>query len=105
MSRTIYLENGAAMAKTLKVLALIMGVSCALIGLYHFVLGQWSVPVRMLSGVFLLGGIGRVISYVDVGRPHWMQLAEGAVELALPFAFFWLAAADEQIERSQPNRR
>lgn len=133
------------MAKTLRALALVMGVACALIGIYHFVLGQWSVPgagpstpifdsrerfysaifagfglawiwvarqtpvpakaVRLLSGIFLLGGIGRVISLIDVGRPHWMQLAEGVVELVLPFVFFWLAAADEKFARLNPTRR
>lgn len=32
------------MARTLKVLAWLMGVSCLLIGVYHFALGVWSVP-------------------------------------------------------------
>lgn len=141
------------MTKTLKALALLMGVACALIGLYHLVLGQWSVPgagpasatidsrerfysaiflgyglawiwaarqsplpLRLLTGltaVFLLGGIGRVISWIDLGAPHWMQIAEGAVELVLPFVFFALirsarrprtpAAAGTTLSESAPS--
>ncbi|ORA85395.1 DUF4345 domain-containing protein [Mycobacterium malmoense] len=127
------------MAKLLKVLTLVMGISCALIGLYHLVLGQWSVPgtgpssatidsrerfysavffgyglawvwaarqspiparvVRVLAGIFLLGAIGRVISLVMLGWPHWLQSAEAGVELMLPFVFFWLAGADEHDAR------
>lgn len=125
------------MAKLLRGLTLAMGVSCALIGIYHLGLGEWSVPgtgpasatidsrerfysavffgyglawvwaarqtpiparaIRMLAGVFLLGGIGRVASLVMLGWPHWLQSAEAGVELTLPFVFFWLAGADERV--------
>ena len=37
------------MAKTLKYLALLMGIACALIGLYHVVLGIRSVPGEELT--------------------------------------------------------
>jgi hypothetical protein len=124
------------MARTLKVLAMVMGVGCALIGLYHFGFGQVSVPgagastatidsrerfysaiffgfglawiwaarqapvsstvIRMLSGVFLLGGVGRLISLAVLGSPHWLQIAEMMVELLLPPVFFLLSAADER---------
>ncbi len=124
------------MARTLRVLAMVMGVSCALIGLYHFGLGQASVPgagastatidsrerfysaiffgfglawiwaarrtpisstaIRMLSAVFLLGGVGRLISLAALGSPHWLQIAEMVVEVLLPPVFFLLSAADEK---------
>lgn len=124
------------MARTLRVLAMVMGVSCALIGLYHFGLGQASVPgagastatidsrerfysaiffgfglawiwaarqtpisstvIRMLSAVFLLGGVGRLISLAALGSPHWLQIAEMVVEVLLPPVFFLVSAADEK---------
>lgn len=124
------------MARLLRVLTVLMGVTCALIGLYHLTLGQVSVPgagtasatidsrerfysaifigfglawvwasrqapvpattVRILAGIFLLGGAGRVLSWVDLGPPHWLQVAGMVVELGLPFVFFWLAPADER---------
>ena len=124
------------MARLLKSLALLMGVACVLIGLYHIVLGIRSVPgeefagatvdsrerfynaiflgyglawiwaarqspipanlIRFLSAVFLLAALGRLISIADVGWPHWFQAALTALELVLPFVFFWLAAADQK---------
>lgn len=132
------------MAKTLKVLALVMGIGCALIALYHFAIGQASVPgagaatatidsrerfysaiffgfglawiwaarqtpipstvVRVLSGVFLLGGVGRLISLADLGSPHWLQVSEMVVELLLPPLFLWLSAADERARSAHPAR-
>jgi len=52
--------------------------------------------VRLLAFVFLLGGIGRVVSLVQYGRPQWFQLVLTVVELTLPVVYFWLAAADER---------
>ncbi|MGW1073715.1 DUF4345 domain-containing protein [Streptomyces sp. NPDC002537] len=52
--------------------------------------------VRLLAGIFFLGGVGRLISWADVGRPHWLQLVLTALELGLPPVYFWLSAADER---------
>jgi hypothetical protein len=52
--------------------------------------------VRGLSCVFLLGGLGRVLSWVETGRPHWLQIAEMIVELILPFVFVTLASTYER---------
>lgn len=52
--------------------------------------------VRFLAGIFLLGAVGRVISVVERGWPHWFQTVLTGIELALPPVFFWLAAADER---------
>lgn len=52
--------------------------------------------VCLLAGIFLLGGLGRVLSLAVYGRPQWLQLGETVVELVLPLVFFWLAAADEK---------
>ena len=61
--------------------------------------------VRFLAAIFLLGGLGRCLSLLVEGWPHWFQLPESAVELVLPFFFFWLAGADEKAtERSLPDR-
>lgn len=51
--------------------------------------------VRLLAGVMLLGGIGRLISLVHNGRPHWFQEVLTAVEFVLPAVFFGIAAAEE----------
>ncbi|MET0458666.1 MAG: DUF4345 domain-containing protein [Ilumatobacteraceae bacterium] len=54
--------------------------------------------VRVLAVVFLLGGIGRVVSLVQYGRPQWFQLVLTGVELALPVLLLWLAASDERVQ-------
>ncbi|MBO0842543.1 MAG: DUF4345 domain-containing protein [Nocardioides sp.] len=51
--------------------------------------------VRALSGVFLLGGAGRLLSLAVAGPPHWFQDPLTGLELALPPLFWWLAPADE----------
>jgi hypothetical protein len=135
------------MARTLKWLALIMGVACVLIGVYHVVLGIPSVPgegtadtlagktvdsrerfyngifagygllwlwvarrrpipatvVRMLSAAMFLGGIGRVVSVVQYGWPHWFQVPLAVIEVVVPPVLFWLAAADER--RAAPREQ
>jgi hypothetical protein len=124
------------MARTLRVLVLLMGWSCVAIGLFHFVLGNAAIPgagsagttidswgrfmgaafvgyglawlwagrqhpvpatpVRWLTGVFLLGGMGRLLSLAEHGWPQWFQIVLGALELGLPPVFFLLAGADER---------
>jgi Domain of unknown function (DUF4345) len=56
--------------------------------------------VRLLAGVMLAGGAGRLLSRVRNGRPHWFQDVLTAVEFAFPAAFFVLADAQQQA----PNR-
>ncbi|GAA3047461.1 hypothetical protein GCM10017562_06740 [Streptomyces roseofulvus] len=56
--------------------------------------------VRWLAGVFLLGGVGRLLSLAAEGRPHVFQIALTVVELALPPVFFWLADAEERASRA-----
>ncbi|HEY9305779.1 MAG TPA: DUF4345 domain-containing protein [Mycobacterium sp.] len=52
--------------------------------------------VRLLSGAMLLGGVGRLISLVRNGRPHWFQEALMAVEFVVPAALFGIADAEEK---------
>jgi hypothetical protein len=56
--------------------------------------------VRWLAGVFLLGGLGRVLSMVVHGQPHWFQVVLTAVELALPALLLWLSGADERARQN-----
>ena len=51
--------------------------------------------VRLLAGVMLVSAVGRVISLVHNGRPHWFQEVLTAVEFIVPAAFFGIANADE----------
>ncbi|WP_411122918.1 DUF4345 domain-containing protein [Streptomyces sp. x-19] len=55
-----------------------------------------STAVRLLTAVFLLGGVGRVLSLLVHGWPHWFQVPLAALELLLPPVYFWLADADER---------
>jgi hypothetical protein len=124
-------------ARVLKWLAVVMGVVCVAIGVYHVVIGIGSVPgegtadteagitidsrerfyngifvgygvawlwaarqtpipatvVRWLAGFMFLGGIGRVLSMLQYGAPHWFQIPLTVIELAVPPLFFWLAGA------------
>jgi Domain of unknown function (DUF4345) len=57
--------------------------------------------VRLLAGLMLVSAVGRVISLVHKGRPHWFQEVLTAVEFIVPAAFFGLADADE----AQTSRR
>ncbi|WP_406865528.1 DUF4345 domain-containing protein [Streptomyces sp. HUAS MG47] len=52
--------------------------------------------VRGLTAVFLLGGVGRLLSMAVHGMPHWWQVPLTALELGLPPVYFWLASADER---------
>jgi uncharacterized protein DUF4345 len=122
----------------LRNLAGFTGLSCIVIGIYHFALGTASVPgatdanatvdsrerfysaffagygfawlraarkspiragdVRLLAGLMLLGAVGRAISMVHNGRPHWLQEVLTAVEFVVPAAFFKLAATDQNAQ-------
>ncbi|MEU8973017.1 DUF4345 domain-containing protein [Streptomyces monashensis] len=55
--------------------------------------------VRWLAGVFLLGGMGRLLSLAVHGWPQWFQIVLAAIELGLPPVFFWLAGAEERVLR------
>lgn len=46
--------------------------------------------VRLLAGIMLAGGAGRLLSLVRNGRPHWFQDVLTGVEFAVPTAFFAL---------------
>jgi Domain of unknown function (DUF4345) len=125
----------ARTGRNLRGLAGFTGLSCWVIGIYHFVLGTASVPgatdanatvdsrerfysayfagyglawlgaarrtairageVRLLAGLMLVSAVGRVISLVHNGRPHWLQEVLTAIEFIVPAAFFGLAKADE----------
>ncbi|MEU8685179.1 DUF4345 domain-containing protein [Streptomyces sp. NPDC048611] len=61
--------------------------------------------VRWLAGIFLLGGLGRLLSMAVHGSPQWFQTALTVVELALPPLYFWLAAADERAVAARPSPR
>ena len=43
--------------------------------------------VRLLAGLMLISGIGRLISLVHNGRPHWFQEVLTAIEFIVPAAF------------------
>ncbi|MFC9328469.1 DUF4345 domain-containing protein [Kitasatospora sp. NPDC057015] len=55
-----------------------------------------STPVRVLAAVFLLGGLGRLISLAVHGRPHWFQIVLAVIELGLPPVLLWLAPSAER---------
>ncbi|WP_418958210.1 DUF4345 domain-containing protein [Streptomyces tritici] len=57
--------------------------------------------VRWLAAVFLLGGIGRLLSLAAEGRPHGFQIFLTVLELALPPLYFWLATAEERAPGSR----
>ncbi|MBB5119403.1 hypothetical protein FHS36_002836 [Streptomyces eurocidicus] len=52
--------------------------------------------VRLLAGVLLLGGAGRLLSLAVHGRPQGFQLFLTATELVLPPLYLWLSGADEK---------
>ncbi|MFC9281680.1 DUF4345 domain-containing protein [Streptomyces collinus] len=59
--------------------------------------------VRWLAGVFLLGGVSRLLSLAVHGRPHWFQIVLAVIELTLPPVFFWLAGAEERALSRAPE--
>ncbi len=131
----------AVTGRHLQNLAGFTGLSCLVIGIYHFALGIASVPgatdanatvdsrerfysayfagyglawlgaarrspiratdVRLLAGLMLISAVGRVLSLVSNGRPHWFQEVLTAVEFVVPAALFEMtragkATADEK---------
>jgi Domain of unknown function (DUF4345) len=52
--------------------------------------------IRWLAGLFLLGGIGRILSMAVHGQPHWFQVVLTVIELVLPIPFLLLSTADEK---------
>ncbi|GAB7029314.1 DUF4345 domain-containing protein [Streptomyces sp. NPDC021749] len=52
--------------------------------------------VRALAGIFLLGGLGRLLSLAVYGPPQWFQVPLTVLELVLPPVYFWLAGAEER---------
>lgn len=52
--------------------------------------------VRLLAGIFLLGGLSRLVSWADAGRPDGFQIFLMTLELCLPPLYFWLATASEK---------
>lgn len=52
--------------------------------------------VRVLAGLFLLGGTGRLISLAVRGWPQWFQVVLTVVEFGLPALFFWLTRGDRR---------
>jgi Domain of unknown function (DUF4345) len=60
--------------------------------------------VRWLAGFMLLGGIGRIISVMWYGWPHWFQVVLTVIELGLPPLYFWLADADEKAATARAGR-
>ncbi|WP_395371734.1 DUF4345 domain-containing protein [Streptomyces tubercidicus] len=61
--------------------------------------------VRWLAGIFLLGGLGRLLSMAVYGPPQWFQIALTVVELVLPPVYFLLAGADERAAADRPSPR
>ncbi|MGW0784614.1 DUF4345 domain-containing protein [Streptomyces sp. NPDC002913] len=57
--------------------------------------------VRWLAVVFLLGGVGRLLSLAVHGWPHAFQVVLAVIELVLPPVLFWLADADERASRER----
>lgn len=57
--------------------------------------------VRLLAGVMLAGGVGRLISRARNGQPHWFQDVLAAIEFALPAVFFRLANAQKTAVREK----
>jgi hypothetical protein len=55
-----------------------------------------AVEVRALAGLMLISAVGRVISLVHNGRPHWFQELLTAIEFVVPAAFFGIADAEEK---------
>ncbi|MEV4440774.1 DUF4345 domain-containing protein [Streptomyces sp. NPDC049577] len=60
-----------------------------------------AVTVRLLAGVFLLGGLSRVLSIAMEGRPDGFQVVLMVIELGLPPVYFWLADAEERALRAR----
>lgn len=54
--------------------------------------------LRLMLGVFCMGGIGRVISYFAVGTPHPLFLLLMWIEIALPPLLIALSYRDARVD-------
>ncbi|HME77562.1 MAG TPA: DUF4345 domain-containing protein [Mycobacterium sp.] len=54
--------------------------------------------VRLLAGLMLLSAVGRVLSLVHNGRPHWFQEVLTAIEFVVPAVFFGIADSEEKAQ-------
>ncbi len=54
--------------------------------------------VRLLAGLMLLGAVGRMLSLVHNGRPHWFQEVLMAIEFVIPAVFFGIASSEEKAQ-------
>jgi hypothetical protein len=54
--------------------------------------------VRLLAGLMFLGAVGRLISLVHNGRPHWFQEVLTAIEIVVPAVLFGIADTEEKTE-------
>jgi Domain of unknown function (DUF4345) len=64
--------------------------------------------VRLLAGLMLFSAVGRLISLVHNGRPHWFQEVLTAIEFVVPAVFFGIAGSDEKAQlgsAGQPTSR
>jgi Domain of unknown function (DUF4345) len=52
--------------------------------------------VRALAGLMLISAVGRLISLVHNGRPHWFQEVLTAIEFVVPAVLFGIADTDEE---------
>lgn len=52
--------------------------------------------MRFLAVTMGVGGVARVVSMADRGKPHWFPTALTAVEFVIPAVFLPIAAADER---------
>jgi Domain of unknown function (DUF4345) len=46
----------------------------------------------------LLGAVGRALSLVHNGRPHWFQEVLTAIEFVVPAVFFGIAESEEKAQ-------
>ncbi len=60
--------------------------------------------MRWLAGIFLLGGVGRLVSLAVHGSPNWFQIVLTVFEFVLPLPFFLLATADEKAVTTRGGR-
>ena len=54
--------------------------------------------IRILAGLMFVSAIGRLISLVHNGRPHWFQEVLTVSEFVVPAVFFRIADTDEKAE-------
>jgi hypothetical protein len=57
-------------------------------------MARWDRAIPWLAGVFFAGGVGRILSVLEVGAPHPFFLMLAGVELVLPPVMIglWLAS-------------